>query len=78
MLLLSIVAELSTDNPPGQQDDLNSHKRDSVSRLSRNSAFITAVGIYIGHLDPSVRRCGMLVAEVCQINPDLAPRLICS
>ncbi|KAJ7470566.1 telomere length regulation protein-domain-containing protein [Mycena latifolia] len=32
--------------------------------LALSSAFISGVGRYIGHLDNSVRRCGMLAAEV--------------
>ncbi|KAI0303468.1 telomere length regulation protein-domain-containing protein [Multifurca ochricompacta] len=31
--------------------------------LAFSGPFIRSVGTYIGHLDPSVRRCGMLVAE---------------
>ncbi|TFY68920.1 hypothetical protein EVJ58_g735 [Rhodofomes roseus] len=31
--------------------------------LAFHPPFITGVSIYIGHLDPTVRRCGMLVAE---------------
>ena len=40
--------------------------RDSpfVRYLACSQAFIESVGTYISHLDPSVRRCGMLVAEV--------------
>ncbi|KAG8886354.1 telomere binding protein [Tulasnella sp. 331] len=32
--------------------------------LSKSPAFLEAIAIYIGHADPTVRRCGMLVAEV--------------
>ncbi|TFK72508.1 hypothetical protein BDN72DRAFT_792148 [Pluteus cervinus] len=32
--------------------------------LAISPAFVTGVGAYISHNDPSVRRCGMLVAEV--------------
>jgi telomere length regulation protein len=35
----------------------------AITALSLSSAFISAVTTYISHLDPSVRRCGMLVAE---------------
>ncbi|KAI9456255.1 telomere length regulation protein-domain-containing protein [Lactarius psammicola] len=31
--------------------------------LALSGPFIQSIGTYIGHLDPSVRRCGMLVAE---------------
>jgi telomere length regulation protein len=31
--------------------------------LALSGPFIRSIGTYIGHLDPSVRRCGMLVAE---------------
>lgn len=36
----------------------------AVFELSLSPAFIEAIGHYITHLDPSVRRCGMLAAEV--------------
>lgn len=36
----------------------------SLERLALNSTFISGVGAYISHLDQSVRRCGMLAAEV--------------
>lgn len=64
-LLLTTVSELSTKSHEGNPVD-----RDGsiMNRLSRNSAFISAVGIYIGHADPSIRRCGMLVAEVRQLT----------
>jgi telomere length regulation protein len=32
--------------------------------LAFDSTFVTGVSAYIGHVDPAVRRCGMLVAEV--------------
>jgi telomere length regulation protein len=35
-----------------------------VQRLSLSPAFIESIGTYINHLDPAVRRCGLLVAEV--------------
>lgn len=34
-----------------------------VLEVSISSTFLSAVSAYIGHLDPAVRRCGMLVAE---------------
>ncbi|KIJ17360.1 hypothetical protein PAXINDRAFT_73569 [Paxillus involutus ATCC 200175] len=37
---------------------------EEVTSLALSPAFISAVGAYIGHLDGSVRRCGMLVAEI--------------
>ncbi|KIK95305.1 hypothetical protein PAXRUDRAFT_140993 [Paxillus rubicundulus Ve08.2h10] len=37
---------------------------EEVTSLAHLPAFISAVGTYISHLDGSVRRCGMLVAEV--------------
>jgi telomere length regulation protein len=35
-----------------------------VTSLALSPAFISGIGHYIGHLDPSIRRCGMLVAEI--------------
>ncbi|KAI5120573.1 hypothetical protein M0805_002523 [Coniferiporia weirii] len=35
-----------------------------LQTLSSSSEFIGAIGTYITHLDPAVRRCGMLAAEV--------------
>lgn len=35
-----------------------------TSSLAFSSPFISSIGTYISHLDQSVRRCGMLVAEV--------------
>lgn len=35
-----------------------------IQALAFSSPFITSIGTYIGHLDASVRRCGMFVAEV--------------
>lgn len=35
-----------------------------ILELASTTAFINAIGIYISHLDASVRRCGMLAAEV--------------
>ncbi|EKM55734.1 uncharacterized protein PHACADRAFT_121551 [Phanerochaete carnosa HHB-10118-sp] len=34
-----------------------------INSLALSSPFAKSVGVYIGHLDHSVRRCGMLVAE---------------
>ncbi|KAG6832422.1 hypothetical protein H0H87_001582 [Tephrocybe sp. NHM501043] len=31
--------------------------------ISLSPLFISGIGLYVGHLDPSVRRCGMLAAE---------------
>ncbi|KAK0459518.1 telomere length regulation protein-domain-containing protein [Desarmillaria tabescens] len=41
-------------------------KRNSpeVSGLAQGGSFISGVSLYIGHMDPSIRRCGMLAAEV--------------
>lgn len=36
----------------------------NVQALAFSPAFVSAIGAYVGHLDPSVRRCGMLAAEV--------------
>lgn len=36
----------------------------NVQALAFSPAFVSAIGVYVGHLDPSVRRCGMLAAEV--------------
>ncbi|KAI0048561.1 hypothetical protein FA95DRAFT_1034938 [Auriscalpium vulgare] len=38
-------------------------KSRALQDLAFSSPFISCIGTYIGHLDPSVRRCGMLVAE---------------
>jgi telomere length regulation protein len=35
----------------------------TLRELALSGPFIQSIGTYIGHLDPSVRRCGMLVAE---------------
>lgn len=35
----------------------------SANSLALSPKFISAVGTYIKHLDPAIRRCGMLVAE---------------
>ena len=35
----------------------------SANDLVMSPTFISAVGIYISHLDPAIRRCGMLVVE---------------
>ncbi|KAF8892597.1 telomere length regulation protein-domain-containing protein [Infundibulicybe gibba] len=37
---------------------------ETVQSLALSPEFITGIGRYISHLDPSVRRCGMLAAEV--------------
>ncbi|KAG7452712.1 uncharacterized protein BT62DRAFT_939781, partial [Guyanagaster necrorhizus] len=41
-------------------------KRNSpeVSSLAQGGNFISGVSLYIGHMDASIRRCGMLAAEV--------------
>jgi telomere length regulation protein len=36
--------------------------------LAFSPPFVSGIGVYIGHLDPSVRRCGMLVAEVVALR----------
>lgn len=36
----------------------------TLSKLSISSPFLESIGTYIGHTDASIRRCGMLVAEV--------------
>ncbi|KAK7466957.1 telomere binding protein [Stygiomarasmius scandens] len=36
----------------------------SITSLATSPQFISGVGTYIGHMDNSVRRCGMLAAEV--------------
>lgn len=36
----------------------------SITSVSLSPLFISGIGIYIAHLDPFVRRCGMLAAEV--------------
>ncbi|KAG6866094.1 hypothetical protein C0991_008846 [Blastosporella zonata] len=35
-----------------------------ATTVSLSPLFISGIGLYVGHLDPSVRRCGMLAAEV--------------
>src|SRR5258708_32757497 len=35
----------------------------TLRELAVSVPFIRSISTYIGHLDPSVRRCGMLVAE---------------
>lgn len=35
-----------------------------MSSIALSSSLVSAVGVYISHLDADVRRCGMLVAEV--------------
>lgn len=37
---------------------------DEVTSVGLSPSLVSAVGVYITHADPSVRRCGMLVAEV--------------
>ncbi|RDB24234.1 DNA replication checkpoint protein tel2 [Hypsizygus marmoreus] len=36
----------------------------SIQSLAFSPTFISGIGVYVAHLDPSVRRCGMLAAEV--------------
>jgi telomere length regulation protein len=50
LLLLVALSNLSSAYPKSQE-------------LSFSPAFIQSITYYISHLDPSVRRCGMLVAE---------------
>lgn len=50
LLLLTTVSCLPNNSP-------------ILTELSFHSPFIRCIGTYIGHLDSSVRRCGMLVAE---------------
>lgn len=64
-LLLTTVSELSTKSHDGNPVDQDGSV---MRRLSRNSAFISAVGVYISHANPSIRRCGMLVAEVRELT----------
>ncbi|KZV98748.1 hypothetical protein EXIGLDRAFT_285525 [Exidia glandulosa HHB12029] len=40
-----------------------SHKDSELLHLARSSTFMAAIPVYIGHIDPSVRRCGLLVPE---------------
>ncbi|KAJ8517540.1 hypothetical protein ONZ45_g5285 [Pleurotus djamor] len=35
-----------------------------LTSLARSSAFISAISVYISHMDHAVRRCGMLAAEI--------------
>jgi telomere length regulation protein len=50
LLLLSLA---STANPTAQ-----------ATTIASSARFISAVGKYISHQDPSIRRCGLLVAEI--------------
>lgn len=50
LLLLTAVSYLSSSSA-------------TLRDLALSGPFIRSIGTYIGHLDPSVRRCGMLVAE---------------
>ncbi|KAI0318340.1 telomere length regulation protein-domain-containing protein [Amylostereum chailletii] len=50
LLLLGAIAHLSPTS-------------NTLRKLPLLPPFIQCIGTYIGHLDPSVRRCGMLVAE---------------
>ncbi|KAF9793253.1 telomere length regulation protein-domain-containing protein [Thelephora terrestris] len=43
---------------------LLSYSPSSANKLALSPTFISAIGTYIKHLDPAIRRCGMLVAEV--------------
>lgn len=36
----------------------------SIQKIVSQPQFISSISVYISHLDPTVRRCGMLVAEV--------------
>ncbi|KZT43712.1 hypothetical protein SISSUDRAFT_1013417 [Sistotremastrum suecicum HHB10207 ss-3] len=49
-LLLLLVSYLEPSSKP-------------LSTLSMSPQFISSIGIYISHLDPAVRRCGLLAAE---------------
>ncbi|KAG8833666.1 telomere binding protein [Serendipita sp. 399] len=62
--LLTIVANLRVEASSPYSGEFS----EILKSLSRQSSFINAVGIYIGHLDASVRRCGLLVAEVCSLS----------
>ncbi|GJE97099.1 telomere length regulation protein-domain-containing protein [Phanerochaete sordida] len=42
---------------------LNSPTPTPVNKLAMSPPFVKSIGIYISHLDHSVRRCGMLVGE---------------
>jgi len=42
---------------------LLSYAPSSANNLALSPTFISAIGTYIKHLDPVIRRCGMLVAE---------------
>ena len=42
---------------------LLSYSPSSANNLALSPMFISAIGTYIKHLDPTIRRCGMLVAE---------------
>ncbi|KIP04779.1 hypothetical protein PHLGIDRAFT_25407 [Phlebiopsis gigantea 11061_1 CR5-6] len=53
-LLLLTVSYLSTSKSGGNS---------VITTLALSPPFVKGVSLYISHLDPSVRRCGMLVAE---------------
>lgn len=40
-----------------------SYSPSTANNLALSPTFISAIGTYIKHLDPAIRRCGMLVAE---------------
>jgi len=42
---------------------LLSYSPSAADNLALSPTFISAIGTYIKHLDPAIRRCGMLVAE---------------
>jgi telomere length regulation protein len=50
LLLLTVISYLPTSSA-------------TLRDLALSGPFIRSIATYIGHLDPSVRRCGMLVAE---------------
>ncbi|KAF8270409.1 telomere length regulation protein-domain-containing protein [Lactarius quietus] len=50
LLLLNVISHLPSSSA-------------TLQDLAISGPFIRSIGTYIGHLDPSIRRCGMLVAE---------------
>lgn len=58
ILYIKLLPPKDVNQPPKQASDV------VLRRLATNSAFISAVGVYIEHPEPSVRRCGMLTAEL--------------
>ncbi|KAI8998869.1 telomere length regulation protein-domain-containing protein [Trametes punicea] len=62
-ILLSKAMDIWTDADHIRHSLLSQHKSISCTRPGALPPFVQSISTYISHLDPSVRRCGMLVAE---------------